>query len=324
MAVDRKTYEAVAIAAMSRYSAWSGTPSLLSLSENATYSVGHDNGTAVLRVHRPDYHTKAQIESELTWVASMRAAGAVSTAEVIRSDAGARVEEVSTPDGRITLNCVMFEFLEGEEPPEDAIVREFDQLGEVTARMHQFSRSWTPPGGFDRLTWDFDTTLGSKPHWGRWRDGRGVDAEAGVILGSTVGAIERRLADYGKDASRFGLVHADMRLANLIVTPTDTRVIDFDDCGFSWYMYDLASALSFIEDRSDIGEAIDRWRTGYQRVATLDAEDIAIIPTMIMLRRMLLVAWLGSHPTADLAADLSAPFTETTCVLAEAYLNRHN
>ncbi|CAN5796768.1 phosphotransferase enzyme family protein [soil metagenome] len=324
MAVDRQTYEAVAIAAIARYSGCSGTPSLLSLSENATYRVGRNDATAVLRVHRPGYHTKAQIESELTWAANMHAAGAVNTAGVIASDARERVEVVSTPDGRVTCNCVMFEFLEGEEPPEDAIVREFERLGEVTARMHEFSRSWTPPERFHRLTWDFDTTLGGRPHWGRWRDGRGVDADAAEILQAAVTTIERRLADYGQDASRFGLVHADMRLANLLVTPTETSVIDFDDCGFSWYMYDLAAALSFIEDRSDIGEAVDRWQAGYARVATLDPDDVAIIPTMIMLRRILLVAWLGSHPTADLAADLGVPFTETTCDLARAYLNSHH
>jgi hypothetical protein len=40
-----------------------------------------------------------------------------------------------------------------------------------------------------------------------------------------------------------------------------------------------------------------------------------------MLRRLLLVAWIGSHHTfAPEAAELGAGFTAGTCALAEEYL----
>ena len=62
--------------------------------------------------------------------------------------------------------------------------------------------------------------------------------------------IRGRLLDYGKSEKRFNLIHADMRLANLLIDQKSTRLIDFDDCGFGWFMYDFASAISFIEDLS--------------------------------------------------------------------------
>jgi hypothetical protein len=40
---------------------------------------------------------------------------------------------------------------------------------------------------------------------------------------------------FGADHERFGLIHADLRLANLLVWQEKTRVIDFDDCGFGWW-----------------------------------------------------------------------------------------
>ena len=43
-------------------------------------------------------------------------------------------------------------------------------------------------------------------------------------------------------------MHADIRLANLLVDGEHVRVIDFDDCGWSWFMYDFATTVSFIED----------------------------------------------------------------------------
>ncbi len=61
---------------------------------------------------------------------------------------------------------------------------------------------------------------------------------------------------------RFGLVHADIRLANLLVDGEHVRVIDFDDCGFSWFMYDFATTVSFIEDhpRRARAEGTRGWR----------------------------------------------------------------
>ena len=82
--------------------------------------------------------------------------------------------------------------------------------------MHLHARAWRRPPGFTRLTWDFETSLGERaPHWGRWRDGMGLDREKEALFARTVAAVGRRLAAYGKGPGRFGLIHCDLRLANL-------------------------------------------------------------------------------------------------------------
>ena len=43
------------------------------------------------------------------------------------------------------------------------------------------------------------------------------------------------------------MIHGDLRLANLLVDGETTKVIDFDDCGFGWLMYDCATTVSFFE-----------------------------------------------------------------------------
>ncbi len=150
--------------------------------------------------------------------------------------------------------------------------------------------------------------------------------------------LQRRLAAFGDGPDRFGLVHADMRLANLLVQPppggTDpgetsevpegsvVNVIDFDDCGFGWFMYDLGSSLSFIEHDPTVPALIDSWVRGYRAVAELSAQEEAELPTFVLLRRLLLVAWIGSHSDTDLAQSMGAEFTRVSCDLAESYLSR--
>jgi Ser/Thr protein kinase RdoA (MazF antagonist) len=119
-------------------------------------------------------------------------------------------------------------------------------------------------------------------------------------------------------------VHADIRLANVLIDGPTIRVIDFDDCGYSWFMYDFATAVSFMEDHPRVPELQDAWVRGYRSVAELEPAAERELPTFVMLRRLLLVAWIGSHHTfATEAAELGAGFTAGTCALAEDYLSNH-
>jgi Ser/Thr protein kinase RdoA (MazF antagonist) len=190
--------------------------------------------------------------------------------------------------------------------------------------MHAHTRAWTRPPGFDRPTWDYDHCLGAHGYWGAWQAGLGMGPEERALLDRLDATIARRLKAYGQAPDRFGLVHADIRLANLLVDDGDVRVIDFDDCGFAWFMYDFATTVSFMEDHPRVPELRDGWLAGYRSVAPLDREDEDELETFVMLRRLLLVAWIGSHHTfATEAAELGAGFTAGTCTLAERYLSTH-
>lgn len=301
---------------------------LLSLSENATYRVDDaDRPTAVLRVHRLGYHSREAIDSELAWVAALRADDVVRTAAVIPDARGELVGVGRHPDGE-QRHAVLFEWLPGREPDEHRLLADFETLGAIAARLHAHARGWTPPPSFTRFRWDYETSLGSAGHWGRWQDGVGVDDSALEHLGRLAACLRGRLAAFGSGPERFGLVHADMRLANLLVDDAGedeagrVAVIDFDDCGFGWYLYDVGSSLSFIEHSPLVPELLDAWCRGYRTQAQLGNEEEAELATFVMLRRLLLVAWIGSHRHTDLAKSMGAEFTRTSCDLAEQYLSR--
>jgi Ser/Thr protein kinase RdoA (MazF antagonist) len=294
---------------------------LLNVSENATYLIEDTGaGPSVLRVHRLGYHSTGEIASELAWMDALRAEAGVRTPQVLSAPDGRRIVSVVDQASGERRDCVRFEFLAGTEPAGDSLPH-FTELGEITARMHRHARQWRRPQGFTRFHWDYDAAFGSGARWGRWQDGIGVGPAELEILGRLDATLRSRLAAFGTGPARYGLVHADTRLANLLADGDAVSVIDFDDCGFSWYLYDIGTAMSFFEHEPHVPGLVSAWLSGYRRVLDLPAEDEAEIWTFILYRRLLLVAWIGSHTAVDIAQQLGAGYTAGSCDLAEAYLS---
>jgi Ser/Thr protein kinase RdoA (MazF antagonist) len=224
-----------------------------------------------------------------------------------------------------TRYLAAFEFMPGREPSESGdLASGFHQLGEITAKLHSHARQWQRPANFQRKVWNFDTTLGTDPHWGDWRQASGLDPDNRLLLENCVTLLQNQLEEYGTQASQFGLIHADLRLSNLLVDQQRLAVIDFDDCGFGWYMYDFAAAISFIETSPQIPSLQAAWVEGYRNISALSAVEVDALPMFIMLRRILLTAWIASHAETPTAVEMGEEYTLGTVSLAKAYLQRNN
>jgi Ser/Thr protein kinase RdoA (MazF antagonist) len=295
--------------------------SLLTVSENATFLATDPNSSAklILRVHRPGYHTRAEIESELAWINALRASDIVDTPKPrMRSD-GSLVAEFD--QGGISRHVVAFDFMRGAEPSADeALVDGFFKLGAISARLHGHARQWTRSVNFVRKSWTFDTTLGANPHWGDWRDAPGLNDDGLALLERLCSHLDQKLASFGMGNDRYGLIHADLRLANLLVDGDRLGVIDFDDCGFGWFGYDFAAAISFIELDPIVPALKETWVEGYRTVAPFAVSDAAMLDSFVMLRRLLLTAWIASHPETPTAQEMGTGFTAGTLQMAQDYL----
>lgn len=314
---------AVARAALDQYDiSAEATLRLLNLSENATYLV-EDRGTqSILRVHRENYHRPHEIESELDWLAALRADSDVTVPTVLPARDGSRLVTVEVNGN--PRHIVHFDMVAGSEPDENALtLDDFHLLGRITAALHEHSQRWTRPAGFGRFSWDWEHSLGDQPRWGRWLDAEGVGDSERQVLERAQDLLHRRLVEYGTGPQRFGLIHADLRLANLLVNPVSSgiTVIDFDDCGFGWYFYDFGTAVSFIEDDPKLPEWQESWVSGYRSRRELPTEDEDMLASFVLLRRLLLLAWMGSHSHSKESATKAISYAAGSCALADRYLS---
>ncbi|WP_324752199.1 phosphotransferase enzyme family protein [Roseovarius sp. Pro17] len=297
---------------------------LINVSENATYLVEADGGyKAILRIHREQYHTRRAIECELAWIAALKDARAVVTPDSYTGKDGEVIQKGRIDPLENPRYMVLFEFVEGTQPDEAGDLQSaFEELGEIAARTHEHSKAWQRPEGFERLVWNVETVFGKRTNWGDWRDAPHVTPEVADVLERVESRVRARLEAFGAGNDRYGLIHADMRLANLLAGKTRTRLIDFDDCGFGWFLYDFATGISFMEDDPRVPALKEAWVRGYEKVHPLSDAEKDEIDTFVMLRRMALLAWIGSHIEAPEPQEMAPDFARVTARLGADWLRR--
>lgn len=291
---------------------------LVNLSENHTFRLDCPDGRAFgLRVHRPGYLDRRAIVSELSWVQALGGQTSVLTPRPVPGVDDNLVQNLS---GR---QAVLFHWVPGQEPAQDAdLTKVFQQLGRLAAQCHMHAMSWKLPAGFIRPTWDVAAMVGPEALWGDWRIDPLLDDAGIALLQDVVSELTARFGDYGRAKERFGLFHADMRLANLLVHKNTLRVIDFDDCGFGWFICDFGAAVSFFENAPVVPALWDAWVEGYSNIRTLSAADLAMRDSAVIMRRLQLLAWISSHSETELARSHAPSFAKGTMEMAKNYLEQ--
>jgi Ser/Thr protein kinase RdoA (MazF antagonist) len=111
----------------------------------------------------------------------------------------------------------------------------------------------------------------------------------------------------GTGSQVYGLIHGDLHLKSLLFSP-DGRpvVIDFDTCGWGYYVYDLAVAVWDIFHRDDFTVLRDALLTGYRKVRPLSLREETFMIHFVAGRLMVQVlTWAPrrGHKTLAEAAD---------------------
>ncbi len=320
MAREAEDLGEVARAALTQFGLPGDSPiELVNHSENLTYRVEEPGGPGyALRLHREHYQSRANIESEFAWVTALREAG-IRTPIPVRGTDGHIVQTVSHPRKPISRHCDL-QIWEPGELLNTQSMETLVLLGELNARIHEQARQWKRPKGFIRQAWDEDGLLGAQPIWGRFENLPALTPEAIRQLGQARDRARAELIAFGKNEDRFGLIHADLLPQNVLVHEGSPMVIDFDDSGFSWRLYDLATVLNHdvAKDRLEAMQA--SWLEGYRRVAPMPDAHLARLPALITARHLISLGWAETRSETLAATEGLDDFIELALFWSDRYL----
>lgn len=295
---------------------------LITVSENATYVVlSHGKPCGVIRVSQPNYAGgPIAIASELAWINALQEVEEVNVVESLPTSSGFAVAEIMDESGA-KWSCVRMNFVEGvllEDMPDSSFY--YHIVGRWSALLHSQARAWKRPDGFYRFSWSLSDMVGEGSRWGRWEGAELDDAGYEVCKQAETAALAIML-DVPITKNNWGLVHAGLTLSNVIVDENGgLTFIDFDDAGFSYFLYDFAAALSFVEHESCAQLMAQEWIAGYREISPLSAEELLQACALSMLRRLQTLGWTTNHYADSLPDGLFESQASGTVYCARRFL----
>jgi Ser/Thr protein kinase RdoA (MazF antagonist) len=171
-----------------------------------------------------------------------------------------------------------------------------ERVGEVMGTLHRHAEGHVAaqPVNRHRETWK-DLRA--------WADGReGADhiysTDDRALLERAAAHALAQVETSGNEYD-YGLIHADLHQYNYMFHGEEVRVIDFDDCLFAPFTYDLAITLWYLVGRPTFQALEGALLRGYERVRALPAGYRSDLPLLMLARTLSMVEWvLGwSSPT---------------------------
>jgi Ser/Thr protein kinase RdoA (MazF antagonist) len=273
--------------------------------ENTTFRVDATAADGIdrflLRVHRPDRHGRnvdsaAAIGSELDWLTALRADTDLLAPAPVRTCGGRLTTVVAAsaggmPESRV---CSVLRWMDGRVHAAAPRPVHLRRLGGAMARLHNHASQWRIPPGFARIRWDWETFFGDTMIYGGLRA-----ADVWELLPddlrrrfATVAARMRSvMMQLGDSADSVGLIHADLHLGNALFWHGQVKVIDFDDCGFGYWLYDIAVALWELRHRNDYGHFRAALVDGYTQYRPLPSGGLAHLDDFIAAREVAFGLW---------------------------------
>lgn len=245
--------------------------------ENKMYGFDDPDKRIVVRVTPPGHKTWAEVNAEMDWLAYLSEHDAP-VIQVVRSRNDSLVETVDTDEGGIFVVC--FEWAPGRiVTKEDFSPELFQTWGEAVGLMHRLTKDYRPKSSH-RIQWYDDEYL-----------------DRSLIPSGQEKVLERfdSLIEYFKNQqtnlNKFGLIHQDVHQDNLFLDGRKLTVLDFDDCVYGFFVFDIANALGFsiwekpgsMTNREFANFYLKHFMEGYERKNQLEESWMEDLPRALKL-----------------------------------------
>ena len=103
----------------------------------------------------------------------------------------------------------------------------------------------------------------------------------------------------GKGTDAYGLIHADLYPENVLFNAGKAYPIDFEDCGYGYWMWDIAVAVCQWAWNGDWDRMRDAFRDGYAQFRTLPEAQWAQLDLFVATQFATMVLWASAFLKDD-------------------------
>lgn len=258
-------------------------------SNNAVYQVNTTNATYALRIHKQSKRKLEWIETELTWLKALR-----QETDLLIPKPIAPVCTLNS-DGT-SIYCTLLEWIEGSQLlPSDTTPDHARQIGTFIAHLHNHSTRFSPPPNFTLPRLDWEGMFGSNVTISINRHDDLFTPEQHSILNQIGERVREIMATLDKEPDQFGIIHADLIWKNILFNGEKVGAIDFDECAYGYYLYDLAPTLLGYMDEPNYPEIRAAIWDRYTSIRPLPASFNQHLETLVAGRYALSCYWIAAN-----------------------------
>ncbi len=253
--------------------------------ESFIYEFDNKTGEYILRIGHSICRNVDLIYGEVDWINFLADHG-VSVARAVLSKDGNLVEAIPDHNDGYFL-ATAFVKAAGNPPWESWSPKIFETYGELIGQMHALTNQYQPlHPERKRPEWDdpiFDYVEQYLP-------------ESDFLIREKYKSICVHVNKLPKNRASYGLVHQDAHGSNFFVDDQGKiTLFDFDDCGYSWFINDIAIVLFYLvtsaEDKAALArEFMSHFLKGYLEHFPLNPDLLKEIPYFLKMREIELYA----------------------------------
>ena len=298
---------------------------------NTTFRLDTADGRYMLRINQPGWRSAAQIRSEALWLAAIRRDTELVVPRPVRNRAGelpTRAGAAGVPEERY---CLLFDWVEGQFYRKRISPIALTRVGRFAAHLHNYvQHQFRPPAGFLRPSVQWETVeegKGEVPGDMERVVEQGLAAGVEVITPEDLATftmarhyLREELEALPRTPDFYNLIHADLHQNNYLFHRREVRAIDFDDCGWGHFLYDIAVTHWHLQDRPDFADLRQAHLDGYREVRPLSQDEEALLPTFMAARTLLLAMYLASRTDHPRFRDYAPAFVARSAANLRLYL----
>jgi Ser/Thr protein kinase RdoA (MazF antagonist) len=329
VAIDEQAARRIAHVALTRYGLDDVDLHFVKYRENYVFRAECGGEAFAVRLHRPGLHSVAEVRTELAYLHALRQLG-FPVPEPVQTRDGELICLVADGTGG-EVQVDLLRWVAGASPLGDVgealdgtsrlTPEDFHRLGIMAATLHNHTERLGRLPGFSRAAWDVAGLVGEHALWGDPLALHVLSAADRALLTGAVACLAADLVELGTGPDVYGVIHADLTPENILVRDEELVLIDFDDFGEGWHLFELATVLFFYRPHPRFPEFVDAVIAGYRTQRSLDARHLRLWTGMLLARGLTYLGWAAQRRGEETSAFVSEHVTPVVLALAQDFLS---
>lgn len=251
----------------------------LAYTHNAVFDVVHQRGHFVLRVHDKSALPRLSSESMILM-------------QLIAGQLGAPYpKRVMGAPNILTIGLLLMHIEGTPRSSETVSLPEMQVIGQFLAKMHNIR--------FDaenRPTLDYNGLFGETGAYHLSEEAMLVFTDEQLtVMDAAAEKVKAAMDELGTGDNEFGLIHGDLLLQNILFHEGEVRALDFEYCGWGYYLYDLTPLLWQLKPQAPYPELEQALWDGYTSIRPLTSRHRELLETLIAGRQVASMRWVAAN-----------------------------